>query len=78
MSVIYELIGRIVVRLAWLRFGRQIKIAGGVFADVPEAVAACVRVRDRIEPDPKWERFYAEGYGRYRALYPALKPLEDE
>jgi len=32
MSVIYELIGRIVVRLAWLRFGRQIKIAGGVFA----------------------------------------------
>jgi xylulokinase len=53
-------------------------IAGGVFADVPEAVAACVRVRDRVEPDPKWERFYAEGYGRYRALYPALKPLEDE
>jgi hypothetical protein len=32
MSTIYELIGRIVVRLAWLRFGRQIKIAGGVFA----------------------------------------------
>jgi hypothetical protein len=31
MSAIYELIGRIVVRLAWLRFGRQIKIAGGVF-----------------------------------------------
>ena len=31
-SAIYELIGRIVVRLAWLRFGRQIKIAGGVFA----------------------------------------------
>ena len=32
MSAIYELIGRIVVRVAWLRFGRQIKIAGGVFA----------------------------------------------
>jgi hypothetical protein len=29
-SAIYELIGRIVVRLTWLRFGRQIKIAGGV------------------------------------------------
>jgi len=28
MSVIYELIGRIVVRLAWWRFGRQIRIAG--------------------------------------------------
>lgn len=32
MSAIYELIGRIVVRLAWLRFGRQIKIAGGAVA----------------------------------------------
>jgi hypothetical protein len=32
MSAIYELIGRIVVRLAWLRFGRQIKLAGGVLA----------------------------------------------
>ena len=32
MSAIYELIGRIVVRVAWLRFGRQIKVAGGVLA----------------------------------------------
>ena len=32
VSSIYELIGRLVVRVAWLRFGRQIKIAGGVFA----------------------------------------------
>ena len=29
MSAIYELIGRFIVRLAWFRFGRQIKIAGG-------------------------------------------------
>lgn len=28
MAAIYELIGRIVVRLAWWRFGRQIQIAG--------------------------------------------------
>lgn len=28
--MIYEVIGRLVVRFAWLRFGRQIKIAGGV------------------------------------------------
>ena len=52
-------------------------VAGGAFADVHEAVAACVRVRDAVEPDPDWERFYAEGYGRYRALYPALRPLEE-
>jgi hypothetical protein len=32
ISGIYELIGRVVVRLAWMRFGRQIKIAGGAFA----------------------------------------------
>jgi hypothetical protein len=32
ISAIYEYIGRFVVRLAWFRFGRQIKLTGGVFA----------------------------------------------
>jgi hypothetical protein len=32
VSAIYELIGRLVVRLAWARFGGQIKVAGGVLA----------------------------------------------
>jgi xylulokinase len=53
-------------------------VAGGVFADAHEAVAACVRVRETIEPDPDWERFYSEGYNSYRSLYPALEPLEVE
>jgi xylulokinase len=52
-------------------------VAGGVFVDVHEAVAACVRVRDTIEPEAEWERAYADGYERYRALYPALRPLEE-
>jgi hypothetical protein len=30
MSAVYELIGRLVVRFAWLRYGRQIKVAAGV------------------------------------------------
>jgi hypothetical protein len=30
VSAIYELIGRLVVRLAWWRFSRQIKILGAV------------------------------------------------
>ena len=30
MAAVYELIGRLVVRLAWWRFGRQIQIAGAV------------------------------------------------
>lgn len=51
-------------------------VAGEVFADVHEAVRACVGVRDVVEPDPAWERVYAAGYERFRALYPALRPLE--
>jgi xylulokinase len=49
----------------------------GVFADAADAVARCVRVRDRIDPDPGWAAEYAAGYERYRALYPALRPLEE-
>jgi xylulokinase len=52
-------------------------VAAGVFADVQEAVAACVRVRDRVEPEQAWREPYEAGYARYRALYPALKPLEE-
>lgn len=32
VSSIYELIGRLVVRVAWLRFGRRIQVAGGALA----------------------------------------------
>ncbi len=48
----------------------------GVFADAAEAVARCVRVAGRIEPEPEWVAVYRENYGRYRALYPALRSLE--
>ena len=51
-------------------------VAAGVFGDVHEAVAACVRVRDTVEPEPGWREAYEEGHRRYRALYPALRPLE--
>jgi xylulokinase len=51
-------------------------VAAGVFGDVGEAVAACVRVRDTIEPDPGWTEAYEQGYARFRRLYPALRPLE--
>jgi xylulokinase len=51
-------------------------VAGGVFADAHEAVASCVRVRDRVEPDSGWTAAYAEGYARYRELYPALRTLQ--
>jgi xylulokinase len=53
-------------------------VAAGEFGDVHEAVGACVRVRDEIEPDPEWERRYADGYERFRNLYPALRTLEEQ
>jgi xylulokinase len=52
-------------------------VAGGVFADVHEAVRACVRVRDVVEPEPAWQEAYEHGYARFRALYPAVRPLEE-
>jgi xylulokinase len=51
-------------------------VAGGMFADVHEAVDACVRTRDTVEPEPEWLDAYAEGYERFRALYPAVRPLQ--
>src|SRR5919108_76160 len=36
-------------------------VAAGVFADVHEAGAACVRVRDRIEPNEAWRETYEAG-----------------
>jgi xylulokinase len=51
-------------------------VRAGVFADAADAVARCVRARDRIEPEPAWVEAYAHGYERFRSLYPTLKPLE--
>jgi xylulokinase len=51
-------------------------VRAGVFADAGEAAARCVRVIDRIEPDPAWAEVYDSGYRRFRDLYPALRPLE--
>jgi xylulokinase len=53
-------------------------VAAGVFGDAQEAVAACVRVRDVVEPVPEWQPVYGEGYERFRSLYPALRRLEEQ
>ena len=52
-------------------------VAAGVFRDVHEAVASCVRLVDAVEPDPEWSAAYERGYRRFELLYPALRPLED-
>ena len=51
-------------------------VQAGVFADGRDAVERCVRIRDRVEPDPDWQHAYAEGYARYRELYPTLRRLQ--
>jgi xylulokinase len=50
-------------------------VAGGVFADVGEAVERCVRVTDAIEPDPALLDVYGELHASYRAVYPALRAV---
>jgi xylulokinase len=53
-------------------------VSSGVYADVHEAVAGAVHVRDTIEPDPAWQETYDHGYARFKLLYPALRPLEEQ
>ena len=48
-------------------------VASGTFADVHDAVAKCIRVTERIEPNDAWRAEYEERYPRFRALYPALR-----
>src|SRR3954452_15664311 len=52
-------------------------VAAGVFRDMHEAVATCVRLLDPVDPDPEWVDAYEHGYRRFQLLYPALRPLED-
>ena len=51
-------------------------VAGGVFADVHEAVASGVRTGAVVEPEPDWRDMYAGLHERYRALYPALRGVD--
>jgi xylulokinase len=52
-------------------------VAAGVFSDAEAAVAACVRPRDTVEPNPAWAPVYEEGYARFRALYPAMRRAKE-
>lgn len=48
-------------------------VAGGVWPDVPSAVAATVHPRGVIEPVPEWIAPYRAARERFIALYPALR-----
>jgi xylulokinase len=47
-------------------------VAAGAWANPEEAVAACVKTRATVEPDPAWIEPYRDALERYRALYPAM------
>jgi xylulokinase len=51
-------------------------VAGGMWADVDEAVAACVRTRDAVDPVAEWIEPYQAVRDRYRALYPAINAVQ--
>ena len=53
-------------------------VANGTFATAEEAVAACVRVRETVEPNASWAARYTDGYARYRASYPAIRGVEGQ
>src|SRR3954454_23294160 len=53
-------------------------VAGGLWADVHEAVAACVRTHSEVQPVREWIEPYRELRERYRALYPALQAKTEE
>jgi xylulokinase len=53
-------------------------VASGAFASAGDAVAACVRVRETIEPNAPWAQRYVDGYARFRELYPAIRRVEEQ
>jgi xylulokinase len=48
-------------------------VGAGAWGSAEEAVAACVRVRETVEPVADWVEPYAEARQRFRALYPAVR-----
>jgi xylulokinase len=53
-------------------------VAGGMFADVDDAVRRCVCVHDVTEPDPGWVDVYRGVLPRFRTLYPVLDQLKEQ
>lgn len=48
-------------------------VASGVYSSVGEACGNLIKVKRTAEPDASSSKKYAEYYGLYRSLYPALK-----
>lgn len=53
-------------------------IAAGVFQDVEDAVAKCVKSRDIVYPDPENTQKYREVFAIYKKIHDALAPIYRE
>ena len=60
--------------------GAAIIAAAGVGAmpSLEAGVASMTAIDRRLEPDPATRATYDEAFGRYRALYPALRSLRPD
>ncbi len=47
----------------------------GAWPDVDAACGATIKVTGSEAPDAAWTSSYDAAYGRYRGVYPALKPI---
>jgi xylulokinase len=52
-------------------------VAGGVYSDLDQASAACVRVTEVIDPVSVWIEPYREARRRFRDYYPALRSVTE-
>jgi len=52
-------------------------VQDGTFASAREAVDSCIRIRETVEPNAAWSKCYEDGYARFRALYPAIRGVEE-
>jgi xylulokinase len=50
-------------------------VAAGVYRDLDEASAACVRVTDVVDPVAAWIEPYRDARRRFRDYYPALRSV---
>lgn len=53
-------------------------VACGEYASVEEIAAKFVKVVDTVEPEPELVKKYEERYQKFKAIYPALKPVFPE
>lgn len=51
-------------------------VAGGAWKSVEQAVGACVRVRETVDPVQEWIEPYAEAREHFQALYPVLRDAD--